>query len=285
MGAPEFVPHLGRILSANFKPWKSISTTREYISSKGGENPIAILFFEGGGVDQTPQVWPYKHNERTHESSAGKVWNHQLVILDLWWGHTPRHTHFRPSSWGYSLRNSKSWLQLPRNESDGSEPNKFKKQLHLWPKVLEGFCRWPLVGGFNQPLWKICSNQNGNQSSPNHFRGENKDKIELPPSRWGWLSHVIYQKNKNRYFYISKTHRKLPFPVTHLGGMPFNVTRAAALSSDAHFSRRSSFFLFVFRFGSFKNQDMLGCPRKLGSMVSNQVGYKLYLQMGYSLGL
>ena len=30
------------------------------------------------------------------KSYAGKVWNHQFTILDLWWGHTSRYDHFRP---------------------------------------------------------------------------------------------------------------------------------------------------------------------------------------------
>lgn len=35
---------------------------------------------------------------------TGKVWNHQLTILDLWWGHYPRVWPFQTqSSWGYDL--------------------------------------------------------------------------------------------------------------------------------------------------------------------------------------
>lgn len=103
MGAPEFVPHLGRILSANFKPWKSISTTREYISSKGGENPIAILFFEGGGRPNTTGV------------ALQTKWENSWIIC--WKGLKSSVSDFRPlvgaypkvwpfqtlrvSSWGY----------------------------------------------------------------------------------------------------------------------------------------------------------------------------------------
>ena len=39
----------------------------------------------------------------------------------------------------------------------------------------------PLVGGWTNPSEKYAR-QIGNQSSPNHFRGDNKDKIEVPPS-------------------------------------------------------------------------------------------------------
>ena len=138
------------------------------------------------------------------------------------------------------------------NESDGSEPNKFKKQLHLWPKVLEGFCRWPLVGGFNQPLWKICSSQHGNQSSPNHFRGENKDKIELPPSRWGWLSHWIYQKNKTIYIYIypKRIENFLFRWHTWEGCLLTSPEQPRSLRMHTFLGVRR--FFFVFRFGSFK---------------------------------
>ena len=37
-----------------------------------------------------------KPQDKGLKSYAGKVWNHQLTILDLWWGHTPGYDHFRP---------------------------------------------------------------------------------------------------------------------------------------------------------------------------------------------
>ena len=98
--------------------------------------------------------------------------------------------------------------------------------------------------------------------------------------------HTWYTKKIKKYIFIyPKRIENFLFRWHIWEGCLLTSPEQPRLSSDAHFSRRSSFFFLLFVFGSFKNQDMLGCPRKLGSMVSNQVGYKLYLQMGYSLGL